>query len=108
MDRLWARLEQLAREQRGAVASGDVESLCRIADLLPHAVKELQRSGFQAAGGRATDLEAMRATLRESERFLQDRMEHVRRRLRAGAAGARLARGYGASGRQSRTLDRSG
>lgn len=101
-ERALARLEQLAKEERAAVAAGDVEAICRISELLPDAT-ELAVGGNYGPGTRLTErVEAIQSAHRAAESFLNTRLAETREALRQLSGGKRTMSGYG------RTMQRRG
>jgi len=110
-ERALQRLQQLAREERAAVAASDVEALCRIAELLPPTMNALtgiqafRRSGVQEhqmpeyLNARTPDLSAVieeiQAAHAEAEAFLTARMSAIAEQLKQFAAARRMERVYG-------------
>lgn len=102
-ERALLRLQQLAKEERAAVAAGDVEALCRIAELLPAAMEAL--SGAQAIptpenqSARTPDLSAVIEEALDAhaaaEAFLTERLKAAAQQLQQHATARRLAQTYG-------------
>src|SRR5215470_9620607 len=90
-ERALIRLRQLAREEQAAVAAGDVEALCRIADLLPALTESLQGAALEdgpllrEASAREAIGEAQVAHA-AAEQYLTARMKEVREALKACAS----------------------
>jgi hypothetical protein len=96
-ERALLRLEQLAREQRAAVAREDVEALCRIAELLPSALQPLLDHPLPFSAAQREAIAAIQAAHAEAEAFLTDRMKSVCAQLKQVAAVRRTTRAYASS-----------
>ena len=93
-DRALLRLRQLEREERHAVALGDVESLCRVAALLPGTVAAIDGQALMRHPDGAAIVASARASHSAAEEMLVDRMREIRRELDGRMAGRRAASGY--------------
>ncbi len=97
-ERAMKRLRQLAREERAATADGDIETLCRIAELLPAAVEVLEdvwlpeRAALRAA---IAEIQVAQAT---AEACLAAGMDAVQERLKMIAAARRVVKVYSRRG----------
>lgn len=102
-ERALLRLQQLAKEERAAVAAGDIEALCRIAELLPATMEAL--SGVQATPAperlnartpnRAAIIQEALEAHAAAEAFLTERLKVASEQLQQHAAARRLAQTYG-------------
>lgn len=108
-ERAMVRLRQLAKEERAAVAAGDVEALCRVTALLPAAMAHLERSGPLPVAGLSAAIEEIQASHAAAEAFLVERMQKTRATLRQFASARRVMRGYAPKrARTGRRLDERG
>lgn len=88
------RLRQLAREERAAVQAGDVETLCRIAELLPAAMASLQARPANFSPEWSAALKEIQAAQAEAERFLSERMREAALQLEQCGRARRTLQGY--------------
>jgi hypothetical protein len=93
-ERALLRLEQLAREERAAVAREDVEALCRIAELLPSAMQPLLEHPLLLSAAQRASIAEIQAAQAEAEAFLTSRMGSVSAQLKRCASVRRTTRAY--------------
>lgn len=96
-ERALLRLEQLAREERAAVAREDVEALCRIAELLPSAMQPLLDRPLLFTAAQKASIAEIQAAQAEAEAFLITRMGSVSAQLKQCASVRRTTRAYAPS-----------
>ncbi len=100
-ERALIRLEQLAREERAAIAAEDVGMLCHVCTLLPDAEAKLEAAGVDGIAGIGERLAEIRSAHEASETFLTKRMADTMEALRQFGGVRRTMRGYGAPSRQN-------
>jgi hypothetical protein len=96
-ERALLRLEQLAREERAAVALEDVEALCRIAELLPSTMQPLLNRPILFSPAQKATIAEIQAAHAEAEAFLTARMKSVSAQLKQCASARRTTRAYAPS-----------
>ena len=96
------RLQQMAREQRAAVAADDAATLCRIATLIPRVMEQLTRYPPTVTPEVVATVKEIQEAHGELEAYLQDRMAELSVRMRHCADGRQALRAYCAGAARTR------
>lgn len=93
-ERALLRLQQLAREERQAIAADDVDALCRITELLPSALEALTRGGLKETPALREAIEEIQATHTAAELYLTAHLAAVADALQRCSAARRASGAY--------------